>query len=192
MESCRYSSAILDNFILSRPSAGPPTDLDLFLLDLLLVPVQTVTQTEDSRFPQIHSSLTNGEDTHTPPELRAGPNSNKAATSTMCDNVLPDMLLKCPKHAFDAFTRTYNISPTLHEAISAARRRHANRIHKRLSRSRLRSTSSPDSQTKPRCVIEGSYHTSSTVFDASVAYQELQAALNIITSDRKAKDSPGL
>ena len=104
-----------------------------------------------------------------------------------CDKFFPDALLICAKPVFNTFVKTFKINPALQDLLSAARRRHANRIHKRLSRKRRAATHTAATSDK----ADDCPRTSSTViFSAVAVYQELQDKLRLMSTG--SYDSPDL
>ena len=117
----------------TRPVRDTPSEFELYALNAILS-LQQRQQAEQDQPAQstddaqaVTSILHDEEGEH--------PRSS-GALPVAVDKGFPTPLLKCPRAVFTAFVAKYKLSSRLIEALSAARRRKANRRLKRISRNR--------------------------------------------------------
>ena len=173
-------------FLFLRPLEGLPTDFDLFLLNLLLAPPSSQTslhRDRDEIAAPNHSSSTRGDTAHRDLLLSPSGSLLKPPTPTACDKFVPEALLACPMPLLNDFISVFHVDLDLAKAIQGARRRHANRIHKRLSRARQQGSPATTSEIALHSKLTTQTHMFEIASDAPRIYAELQAAAGHILGD---------
>ena len=175
------SADIIESFIQSRSVAGPLSDFDLFVVDLLLAPCVSAPQMElksqhaGSDAPQGSSGTMHSNQS---PGL---PLSSKQALMAHRDTFVPGALLKCTAAAFNTFIQGYRIDAGLVNAIRDAKRRYANRIHKRNSRKRA-AVHRAQVQGRAMAAEDSGAAFVEDQLDMPAVFKELQAATGRIMS----------
>ena len=162
-----------------RPLNGAPTDFDLFLLNLLLAPPDSQeARHEDpsTSTAQNHAASSHSDTPHRDLLLNQSQSPLKSTSPTTPDKFVPEALLACPMPVLNNFMSVFCIDADLEKAIRAARRRHANRIHKRLSRARLEGCQPAANEAAHQAKTTSYTYTHEITINPSKVFADLQAA----------------